>query len=87
MLGVQVGDVHIIRTAGGRIQDAIRSLVISQTQIGLDEVMVVSEVDLGRRRPSLSKLTRLSLSLFFRSSIPVRPCTALIPSHLVSLPS
>lgn len=41
-LGIEVGDCHVIRTAGGRVQDAIRSLVISQTQIGLNEVMLVS---------------------------------------------
>ncbi|CDZ96245.1 cynT, can [Phaffia rhodozyma] len=45
MLGVDEGDVHIIRTAGGRIQDAIRSLVISQTQIGLNEVMLIQHTD------------------------------------------
>ncbi len=33
-LGLQEGDAHMIRNAGGRVGDAIRSLVISQQLLG-----------------------------------------------------
>ena len=41
-LGLQVGDAHVIRNAGGlATDDAIRSLAISQHLLGTDEVMVI----------------------------------------------
>jgi carbonic anhydrase len=42
MFGLQRGDAHIIRNAGGLVtDDAIRSLSISQRLLGTDEVVVV----------------------------------------------
>jgi carbonic anhydrase len=42
MLGIERGDAHIIRNAGGlATEDAIRSLSISQRLLGTDEVVVV----------------------------------------------
>lgn len=42
MLGLQRGDAHIIRNAGGLVtDDALRSLSISQRLLGTDEVVVV----------------------------------------------
>jgi carbonic anhydrase len=42
MLGLQRGDAHIIRNAGGLVtDDAIRSLSISQRLLGTEEVVVV----------------------------------------------
>ena len=42
MLGLQRGDAHIIRNAGGlATDDAIRSLSVSQRLLGTDEVVVV----------------------------------------------
>jgi carbonic anhydrase len=46
-LGLEEGDAHVIRNAGGRIADAIRSLVISQALLGTDEVMIVHHTDCG----------------------------------------
>ena len=46
-LGLQEGDAHVIRNAGGRAQDAIRSLVISQQLLGTREVVVVHHTDCG----------------------------------------
>jgi carbonic anhydrase len=46
-LGFREGDVHVIRNAGGRPQDALRSLVISQRLLGTNEVMVVHHTDCG----------------------------------------
>jgi carbonic anhydrase len=42
MLGLQRGDAHIIRNAGGLVtDDAIRSLSASQRLLGTDEIVVV----------------------------------------------
>jgi hypothetical protein len=40
-LGLTEGDAHCIRNAGGRFHDAHRSLIISQTLLGTDEVIFV----------------------------------------------
>lgn len=46
-LGIKEGDAHIIRNAGGRPQDAIRSIVISQRLLGTREVIVFHHTDCG----------------------------------------
>lgn len=46
-LGLEEGDAHVIRNAGGRAADAIRSLVISQRLLGTEEVIVVHHTDCG----------------------------------------
>jgi carbonic anhydrase len=46
-LGFEEGDAHVIRNAGGRMADALRSLVISQALLGTEEVMVVHHTDCG----------------------------------------
>jgi carbonic anhydrase len=45
--GLEEGDAHVIRNAGGRIADALRSLAISQTLLGTEEVMIVHHTDCG----------------------------------------
>lgn len=39
--GLKEGDAHVIRNAGGRVVEAIRSLVISQELLGTREIVVV----------------------------------------------
>jgi carbonic anhydrase len=47
-LGLDIGDAHVIRNAGGRASnDAIRSLVISQRLLGTEEIVVVHHTDCG----------------------------------------
>ena len=47
-LGLALGDAHILRNAGGRVtDDMIRSLVISQQQLGTREVVVLHHTDCG----------------------------------------
>lgn len=46
-LGLAIGDAHVIRNAGGRAQDAIRSLVISQRLLGTREIVVLHHTDCG----------------------------------------
>ena len=46
-LGLEEGDAHVIRNAGGRAADAVRSLVISQQLLGTREVVVIHHTDCG----------------------------------------
>lgn len=46
-LGLEEGDVHVIRNAGGRAKDAIRSLAISQELLGTREIVVIHHSDCG----------------------------------------
>ena len=48
ILGLEVGDAHIIRNAGGVVtDDAIRSLVISQRLLGTTEIILIHHSDCG----------------------------------------
>ena len=48
MLGLEVGDAHVIRNAGGVVtEDVIRSLAISQWLLGTREVILVHHTDCG----------------------------------------
>jgi len=48
LLGLQEGDAHVIRNAGGVItDDEIRSLAISQRLLGTSEIMLVHHTDCG----------------------------------------
>ncbi len=47
-LGLEEGDAHVIRNAGGVVtDDVIRSLVISQRLLGTREVMLIHHTDCG----------------------------------------
>lgn len=47
-LGLDVGDAHVIRNAGGRAtDDALRSLLVSWHALGTREVLVVHHTDCG----------------------------------------
>lgn len=47
-LGLALGDAHILRNAGGRVtDDMIRSLVISEQQLGTREIVVLHHTDCG----------------------------------------
>ena len=48
ILGLEEGDAHVIRNAGGvATDDAIRSLVISQRLLGTNEIILVHHTDCG----------------------------------------
>ncbi len=48
ILGLQAGDAHVIRNAGGvATDDVIRSLVVSQRLLGTKEVMLVHHTGCG----------------------------------------
>ena len=47
-LGLEEGDAHVIRNAGGLVSDdAIRSLVISQTLLDTEEAIIIGHSDCG----------------------------------------
>ena len=48
MLGLQEGDAHVIRNAGGVMtDDEIRSLAISQRLLGTEEIILIHHTDCG----------------------------------------
>ena len=47
-LGLQTGDAHIIRNAGGIVtDDSLRSLLVSHYLLGTEEFMVINHTDCG----------------------------------------
>ena len=48
LLGLELGDAHVIRNAGGVVSDdALRSLVISQRLLGTEEIILIHHTDCG----------------------------------------
>ena len=47
-LGLEDGDAHVIRNAGGVVtDDALRSLAISQNLLGTEEIVLIHHTDCG----------------------------------------
>jgi carbonic anhydrase len=46
-LGLSEGDAHVIRNAGGRVSEALRSLAISQVLLGTEAVAIIHHTDCG----------------------------------------
>src|SRR5690348_17380511 len=48
ILGLEVGDAHVIRNAGGVVtEDEIRSLAISQRLLDTEEIILIHHTDCG----------------------------------------
>jgi carbonic anhydrase len=48
ILGLQSGDAHIIRNAGGMVtEDVLRSLLISHYMLGVEEIMIINHTQCG----------------------------------------
>jgi carbonic anhydrase len=48
LLGIEEGDAHVIRNAGGVVtDDEIRSLAISQRLLGTEEILLIHHTDCG----------------------------------------
>lgn len=59
ILGLQTGDAHIIRNAGGiATEDALRSLIISHHLLGTQEFAVINHTDCGMLTFSDDELTK-----------------------------
>jgi carbonic anhydrase len=68
-LGIGLGEVHLVRNAGGVVtDDVIRSLVISQRLLGTEEVVLVHHTDCG-----LLKVTDDELKDAIEDDVGVRP--------------
>jgi len=51
-LGLELGAVHVIRTAGGRVtEDALRSLALSTHLLGTHRMAVITHTDCGLHDP------------------------------------
>jgi len=47
-LGLETGDAHILRNAGGIVtEDALRSLLVSHHLLGTEEFMIINHTDCG----------------------------------------
>jgi carbonic anhydrase len=58
LLGLRLGDAHILRNAGGRVTaDVLHGLAISQALMGTREVMVLHHTDCAMGRLSASELS------------------------------
>lgn len=59
MLGLEHGDAHIIRNAGGVVtDDVVRSLVLSQRLLGTQEVVLIHHTDCGLQKVSEEEFKR-----------------------------
>ncbi|KAL1739812.1 carbonic anhydrase, partial [Schizophyllum fasciatum] len=58
-LGINLGDAHVIRNAGGRAQDAIRNLVVSQRLLGTREIVLFHHTDCGMLTFTTEQLRQL----------------------------
>jgi carbonic anhydrase len=47
ILGLEEGDAHVIRNAGGRTAEALRSLIISEQLLGTTAIVVIHHTDCG----------------------------------------
>jgi carbonic anhydrase len=59
-LGLDDGDAHVIRNAGGGVtDDAIRSLAISQHLLGTEEIILIQHTDCGMQKVTDDELAEL----------------------------
>lgn len=73
MLGLESGDCHLLRNAGGIVtDDMIRSLVISQRALGTQEIVLIHHTDCG-----MQKLTADSFMQSLLEETGMRPTWAL----------
>jgi carbonic anhydrase len=73
LLGLEEGDAHVIRNAGGVVtDDVIRSLAISQRLLGTREIMLIHHTDCG-----MLTFTDADLKEAIRKETGIRPPFAL----------
>ncbi len=60
MLGLQLGDAHVLRNAGGRVtDDVLRSLIVSIEVLGTTAVAVIQHTDCGMATATEDELRAL----------------------------
>jgi carbonic anhydrase len=45
--GINLGDAHVIRNAGGNARDALRSIIISNQLLGTNEIILIKHTGCG----------------------------------------
>ncbi|KAI8964468.1 carbonate dehydratase [Daldinia sp. FL1419] len=45
--GIELGDAHVVRNAGGCARDALRSIIISQQLLGTKEIVLIKHTKCG----------------------------------------
>lgn len=45
--GIDLGDTHVIRNAGGNARDALRSVIISNQLLGTTEIILIKHTGCG----------------------------------------
>jgi len=69
VLGLESGDAHVLRNAGGVVtDDVVRSLVISQRLLGTEETVLIHHTDCG-----MAKFTDDALKSAIETDTGVRP--------------
>jgi carbonic anhydrase len=69
LLGLEDGDAHVIRNAGGVVtEDALRSLAISQNLLGTESIVLIHHTDCG-----MLKFTDAELADRLESETGTRP--------------
>ena len=59
ILGLQVGDIHVLRNAGARITpDVLRSLVKSVNQLEVERIAIIQHTDCGAAKITLPALRK-----------------------------
>src|ERR1700738_5541315 len=73
ILGLEEGEAHVIRNAGGvATDDAIRSLVISQRLLGTEEIILIHHTDCG-----MVTFTDGAVKAGIEAEVGIRPAFAL----------
>ena len=64
-LGLDDGDVVLIKNAGGRMTDpfgeTMRSMLVAIYELGVEDIMIVGHTDCGAQKISAESMIRLSL--------------------------
>lgn len=78
-LGLDVGEVHVLRNAGGRVTpDVVRSIMISQWLLGTRDVLVIHHTDCGLIGTAASIRGRIEAAAKIKiGRIGIRPIAAL----------
>ena len=72
-LGLQDGEAHILRNAGGAVtDDVVRSLAISQRRLGTNEIMLIHHTDCG-----MQKVTDDGFRVELQESVGMAPAFAI----------
>jgi carbonic anhydrase len=84
MLGLQVGDAHVLRNAGGRVtDDVVRSLIVSVEVLGTKAVAVIQHTECGMAKATEDGLRALERERRHADPGPIRFLT--IDDHAATI--